>query len=182
MQGLVRAAMNEGALGLGTSMIYAPAAYAETPELIALAKASAACGGMYISHMRSEGDRIEQAVDELITIARESGGPAEIWHMKMSGRKNWGKLDTILGKIEAARAKGIRITANMYNYTAGATGLDAAMPIWVQSGGLEKGIERRKDPALSARVTVPYTNPTPPAKIKGVRPGGAIECRKTNRA
>ncbi len=152
MQGLVRAAMNEGALGLGTSMIYAPAAYAETPELVALAKASAACGGMYISHMRSEGDRIEAAVDELITIARESGGPAEIWHMKMSGRKNWGKFDTILGKIEAARASGIRITANMYNYTAGATGLDAAMPIWVQSGGLERWIERLKDPALRARV------------------------------
>jgi N-acyl-D-amino-acid deacylase len=152
MQGLVRAAMNEGALGLGTSMIYAPAAYAETPELVALAKASAACGGMYISHMRSEGDRIEAAVDELITIARESGGPAEIWHMKMSGRKNWGKFDTILGKIEAARASGIRITANMYNYTAGATGLDAAMPLWVQSGGLERWIERLKDPALRARV------------------------------
>ena len=152
MQGLVRAAMNEGALGLGTSMIYAPAAYAETPELVALAKASAACGGMYISHMRSEGDRIEAAVDELITIARESGGPAEIWHMKMSGRKNWGKFDTILGKIEAARASGIRITANMYNYTAGATGLDAAMPLWVQSGGLEQWIERLKDPALRARV------------------------------
>ncbi len=152
MQGLVRAAMHEGALGLGTSMIYAPAAYAETPELIALAKASAACGGMYISHMRSEGDRIEQAVDELIEIARQSGGPAEIWHMKMSGRRNWGKLDTIIGKIEAARAQGIRITANMYNYTAGATGLDAAMPLWVQAGGLEKWIERMKDPAIRARV------------------------------
>lgn len=152
MQGLVRAAMNEGALGLGTSMIYAPAAYAETPELIALAKASAACGGMYISHMRSEGDRIEQAVDELIEIARQSGGPAEIWHMKMSGRRNWGKLDSIVGKIEAARAQGIRITANMYTYTAGATGLDAAMPIWVQAGGLEAWIERMKDPAIRARV------------------------------
>ena len=152
MQALVRAAMHEGALGLGTSMIYAPAAYAETPELIALAKASAQCGGMYISHMRSEGDRIEQAVDELIDIARQSGGPAEIWHMKMSGKKNWGKLDTIIGKIEAARASGIRITANMYNYTAGATGLDAAMPLWVQSGGLEQWIARLKDPAIRARV------------------------------
>jgi N-acyl-D-amino-acid deacylase len=152
MQGLVRAAMNEGALGLGTSMIYAPAAYAETPELVALAKASAACGGMYISHMRSEGDRIEQAVDELIDIARQSGGPAEIWHMKMSGKRNWGKMDTIIGKVEAARASGIRITANMYNYTAGATGLDAAMPLWVQSGGLEAWIESLKDPATRARV------------------------------
>ena len=158
MQGLVRAAMNEGALGLGTSMIYAPAAYAEKPELIALATASAACGGMYISHMRSEGDRIEQAVDELIEIARQSGGPAEIWHMKMSGRRNWGKMDAVVAKIEAARAQGIRITADMYNYTAGATGLDAAMPLWVQSGGLEKWIERLKDPALRARVKAEMTD------------------------
>jgi N-acyl-D-amino-acid deacylase len=152
MKGLVRAAMNEGALGVGSSMIYAPAAFAETPELVALATESAKCGGMYISHMRSEGDRIEGAVDELITIARQSGGPAEIWHMKMSGQKNWGKLDAIIGKVEAARKDGVRITANMYNYTAGATGLDAAMPLWVQDGGLEAWIERMKDPAIRARV------------------------------
>ncbi|MEY2884029.1 MAG: hypothetical protein RL490_1753, partial [Pseudomonadota bacterium] len=152
MKALVRAAMNEGALGVGTSLIYAPDAYAETPELVALATESARCGGMYISHMRSEGDRIEAAVDELIDIARQSGGPAEIWHMKMSGQKNWGKMDAIVGKIEAARAAGIRITANMYNYTAGATGLDAAMPLWVQDGGLEAWIERLKDPAIRARV------------------------------
>ena len=152
MKTLVRAAMNEGAVGVGSSLIYAPAAYAETPELIALATESAKCGGMYISHMRSEGDRIEKAVDELIEIARKSGGPAEIYHMKMSGQKNWGKLDTILGKIEAARKDGVRITADMYNYTAGATGLDAAMPLWVQDGGLEAWIERLKDPAIRARV------------------------------
>nr|WP_310522242.1 D-aminoacylase [Polymorphobacter sp.] len=152
MKGLVRAAMNEGAVGLGSSMIYAPAAYAETPELIALATESAKCGGMYISHMRSEGDRIEAAVDEVVEIARKSGGPAEIYHLKMSGRKNWGKLDTIIGKIEAARASGTRITADMYNYIAGATGLDAAMPLWVQDGGLEAWIARMKDPAVRARV------------------------------
>ena len=152
MRKLVRAAMNEGALGVGSSLIYAPAAYAETPELIALATESARCGGMYISHMRSEGDRIEAAVDELIEIATKSGGPAEIYHMKMSGRPNWGKMDTIVGKIEAARAAGTRITADMYNYTAGATGLDAAMPLWVQDGGLEAWIERLKNPAIRARV------------------------------
>jgi N-acyl-D-amino-acid deacylase len=152
MRTLVRAAMHEGAVGLGSSMIYAPAAYAETPELIALATESAKCGGMYISHMRSEGDRIEAAVDELITIARKSGGPAEIYHLKMSGRKNWDKLDRIIAKVEAARAEGLRITANMYNYTAGATGLDAAMPLWVQDGGLEAWIERLKNPAIRARV------------------------------
>ena len=152
MRGLVRAAMNEGALGVGSSLIYAPAAYAETPELIALATESAKCGGMYISHMRSEGDRIEPAVDELVEIARKSGGPAEIYHMKMSGRKNWGKMDAVIGKIEAARADGVRITADMYNYTAGATGLDAAMPLWVQDGGLEAWIERLRDPVIRARV------------------------------
>lgn len=152
MKALVRTAMNEGAVGLGSSMIYAPAAYAETPELIALATESAKCGGMYISHMRSEGDRIEAAVDELIEVARKSGGPAEIYHLKMSGKKNWGKLDTIIAKVEAARREGLRITADMYNYTAGATGLDAAMPLWVQDGGLEAWIERLKDPAIRARV------------------------------
>jgi N-acyl-D-amino-acid deacylase len=152
MRRLVRAAMNEGAMGVGSSLIYAPAAYAETPELIALATESAKCGGMYISHMRSEGDRIEKAVDELIEIARVSKGPAEIYHMKMSGQPNWGKMDAIVAKIEAARAAGIRITADMYNYTAGATGLDAAMPLWVQDGGLEAWIERLKDPATRARV------------------------------
>ena len=152
MRSLVRAAMNEGALGVGSSLIYAPAAYAETPELIALASESAKCGGMYISHMRSEGDRIEAAVDELIEIARKSGGPAEIYHMKMSGRPNWGKMDAVIAKIETARAAGIRITADMYNYTAGATGLDAAMPLWVQDGGLEAWIDRLKNPAIRARV------------------------------
>ncbi len=152
MKKLVREAMNEGALGVGTSLIYAPGAYAETPELIALATESAKCGGMYISHMRSEGDNLEKAVDELIEIARKSGGPAEIWHMKESGKDNWGKLDSVIAKVEAARASGTRISANMYNYTAGATGLDASMPLWVQDGGLEAWIERLKDPAIRARV------------------------------
>ncbi|PZN92049.1 MAG: aminoacylase, partial [Alphaproteobacteria bacterium] len=152
MRGLVRAAMHEGALGVGSSLIYAPGAYAETPELVALATESAKCGGMYISHMRSEGDNVEAAVDELIEIARKSGGPAEIWHLKQSGKDNWGKLDSIIARVEAARAAGIRITADMYNYTAGATGLDASMPLWVQDGGLEAWIERLKDPAIRARV------------------------------
>ena len=152
MKTLVRQAMDEGALGLGSSMIYAPAAYAETPELIALATESARCGGMYISHMRSEGDRIEAAVDEVIEIARTSGGPAEIYHLKLAGKSNWGKLDAIIGKIEAARAAGVRISADMYTYTAGATGLDAAMPTWVQDGGVEAWVQRLQDPAVRARV------------------------------
>lgn len=152
MQRLVRQAMNEGALGVGTSLIYAPASYAETLELIALAKAAAQCGGSYISHMRSEGKGIEAALNELITIARESGGPAEIYHLKLSGADNWGKRDAVLKQIADAKAQGLDIRANMYVYPAGATGLDASMPTWVQAGGLDPWIARLKDPATRAKV------------------------------
>ena len=152
MQNLVRKAMNEGAMGLGTSLIYAPATFAETPELVALATASARCGGMYISHIRNESDHVLEAVDELIAIARASGGPAEIYHLKQAGQGNWNKLDAIIAKVEAARAEGIRITADMYTYTAGATGLDAAMPPWVREGGYDKWAARLKDPSIRARV------------------------------
>ena len=152
MQNQVRKAMNEGAMGLGSSLIYAPATFAETPELIALAKASAECGGMYISHIRNESDQLLEAIDELIAIARESGGPAEIYHLKQAGRDNWGKLDAVIKRVEAARASGIRITADMYTYVAGATGLNAAMPPWVQAGGHEQWVARLKDPAVRARV------------------------------
>ena len=152
MQNDVRFAMNEGAMGVGSSLIYAPAFYAETPELIALATASAQCGGMYISHIRNESDHLLEAIDELIAIARASGGPAEIYHLKQAGRGNWGKLDAVIARVEAARAPGIRITADMYTYVAGATGLDAAMPPWVQAGGYEQWAERLKDPATRARV------------------------------
>ena len=152
MQNDVRLAMNEGAMGVGSSLIYAPAFYAETPELIALATASARCGGMYTSHMRNESDQLIEAVDELIAIARASGGPAEIYHLKQAGRGNWDKLDTAIAKVEAARAQGVRITADMYTYVAGATGLNAAMPPWVQAGGFEEWKKRLQDPAIRARV------------------------------
>lgn len=152
MGALVRQAMNEGAMGVGSSLIYAPGNFADTDELVALTTESAKCGGMYISHMRSEGDRLLEAVDELIDIARRSGGPAEIYHLKMAGRENWDKLPEVIKRIEAARAEGLRITTDMYLYPAGATGLDAAMPLWVQDGGLERWIERLKDPAVRARV------------------------------
>ena len=152
MQGLVKQAMEEGALGLTDALIYSPNTYAKTPELIALAKVSAKCGGIYIAHIRSEGDRLEEGVQESIDIAEASGAPAEIYHFKQAGKDNWPKLDKVVAMINAARARGTRITANMYNYTAGATGLDAAMPSWVQDGGLEKWIERLKDPAIRARV------------------------------
>jgi N-acyl-D-amino-acid deacylase len=160
MRGLVRDAMKEGALGVGSSLIYAPAFYAETPELVALTAEAGKCGGMYISHMRSEGGKLLESVDELIDISRQSGAPAEIYHMKQAGAANWDKLDPMIARIEAARASGQRITADMYNYTAGATGLDAAMPPWVQDGGLEKWIARMKDPKVRARVIREMKTPT----------------------
>ena len=152
MRALVREAMDDGAMGVGSSLIYAPASYAETPELIALATESARCGGMYISHMRNESDDVLESIDELIEIAEKSGGPAEIYHLKQAGKDNWNKLDAVIAKVEAARASGLRITANMYTYTAGSTGLDAAMPTWVQEGGYEQWKKRLQDPAIRQRV------------------------------
>ncbi|MGB6353793.1 MAG: D-aminoacylase [Steroidobacteraceae bacterium] len=161
MRALVHSSMEQGALGLTTMLIYAPATYAKTPELVALAQESARCGGIYTAHMRSEGDRIESAVQETIDIAKASGAPAEIYHLKLAGRDNWGKLDHVVAMIDAARASGVRITANMYTYTAGATGLDAAMPTSIQSGGLEAWIARLKDPAIRAQVIKEMRNPHP---------------------
>ncbi len=152
MRAAVRQTMEEGALGVASALIYAPGSYAKTPELIALAEEAGACGGIYISHMRSEGDHVFEAVDELIEISRQSQTPAEIYHLKVAGEENWPKLPGVLAKIDAARAHGQRITANMYVYEAGATGLDAAMPPWVQAGGLEQWIARLKDPAIRKRV------------------------------
>ncbi|WP_136161460.1 N-acyl-D-amino-acid deacylase family protein [Sphingomonas flavalba] len=159
MRALVRAAMDDGALGVGSSLIYAPGTYAETDELVALVGAAAACGGMYISHMRSEGERLLESIDELVEIARRTGAPAEIYHLKMAGRDNWGKYDAAIARIEAARASGLRITADMYTYTAGATGLDAAMPTWVQAGGVEQWVARLKDPKIRARVVAEMKAP-----------------------
>jgi N-acyl-D-amino-acid deacylase len=161
MRGLVRQAMQEGALGVTTALIYNPNTYAKTPELIALASESALCGGMYIAHMRSEGDRIAQAVQETIDIAKGSGAPAEIYHLKVGGQVNWPKLDGIIDQVQTARASGTRITADMYVYTAGATGLDVTMPPWVQEGGLDKWIARLKDPAIRARVLADMRDPSP---------------------
>jgi N-acyl-D-amino-acid deacylase len=152
MQALVRQAMKEGALGVGSSLIYAPAAYARTDELIAITQAAGEFGGAYISHMRSEGDRLLEALDELIRIGREANVHAEIYHLKAAGQKNWPKMREAIAKIEAARKQGVRISANMYPYIAGATGLDAAMPPWVQAGGTEAWVERLQDPGIRARV------------------------------
>ncbi len=152
MRSLVRAAMEQGALGVGSSLIYAPASFASTEELTELAKVAAEYGGMYISHLRSEGDRLLEALDELITIARSAGIHAEIYHLKAAGKANWHKLQSVIDKVEAAQAEGLRITANMYNYTAGKTGLDAAMPLWVQEGGHDAWVTRLKDPSVRRRV------------------------------
>ena len=160
MQALVRQAMEEGALGIGSSLIYAPAFYAKTDELVALSKAAAPYGGMYISHMRSEGSRFLEAIDELVTISREAGVPAEIYHLKAAGERNWGKLEAAIAKVEQARASGLRITADMYNYIAGATGLDASMPPWVQEGGYKEWAKRLQDPATRARVALEMSTPT----------------------
>lgn len=152
MQALARQAMEEGALGIGSSLIYAPAFYAGTEELIALCKVAAEYGGMYITHMRSESNKILEAVDETIRIAKEAGLPAEIYHLKAGGKSNWSKMDQVIAKIDSARQAGIRITTDMYTYIAGATGLDASMPPWVQEGGYDAWAARLKDPKIRARV------------------------------
>ena len=160
MRELVRVAMREGAMGLGSSLIYPPAFYASTEELIELAAVAAESGGMYISHMRSEGSRLLEAVDELIRIAREAGIRAEIYHLKAAGQPNWSKLDDVIEMIENARADGLEITTDMYTYIAGATGLTATMPPWVQEGGFEAGLERLRDSATRARIEQAMTTPT----------------------
>lgn len=152
MKALARDAMEEGALGIGASLIYAPASYASTEELIELCKVAAEYNGMYITHMRSEGNSIYAAVDETIRIAREANIPAEIYHLKMAGTENWNKLDSVIRMIDAANRSGLRITADMYTYPAGATGLDASMPPWVQEGGIHQWMKRMTDPAIRKRV------------------------------
>jgi N-acyl-D-amino-acid deacylase len=152
MQDHVRVAMREGAIGVGSSLIYAPGNFADTDELVALVSAAAEYDGRYISHIRSEGDRLEESVEELIHISRVTGAPAEIYHLKASGQPNWHKLENVFALIESAREEGLAITADMYTYTAGATGLDASMPLWVQEGGDEAWFARLENPEIRARV------------------------------
>jgi N-acyl-D-amino-acid deacylase len=159
MRGHVRRAMDEGAMGLTTALIYIPGVFARTDELIELAKVASQSGGMYISHMRSEGNRLLEAIDETLTIAREANIRAEIYHLKASGESNWPKLDAAINKIEAARHDGLDITADMYTYTAGSTGLDAAMPPWVQEGGYKAWAARLQDPKVRNRVRREMTTP-----------------------
>jgi N-acyl-D-amino-acid deacylase len=160
MKAMARTAMEEGAMGIGSSLIYAPAFYAKTDELIELCKVASEYDGMYISHMRSEGNRFLESLDELIEIADKANIRAEVYHLKQAGKDNWNKLEPAIAKIDSARAAGLHITTDMYNYTAGATGLDAAMPPWVQEGGFEKWRERLQDPAIRKKVAMEMATPT----------------------
>jgi N-acyl-D-amino-acid deacylase len=152
MRALVRTAMEEGALGVGSSLIYAPASFADTDELAALVEVAAEYGGLYISHIRGEGEGLLEALDELIEIARRTGAKAEVYHFKASRPENWSLLEPAIAKIESARAEGLGVAANMYTYPASATGLDAAMPTWVQEGGHDAWVERLRDPEIRERV------------------------------
>tara|TARA_B100000795_G_scaffold52639_1_gene34551 strand:+ start:108 stop:1781 length:1674 start_codon:yes stop_codon:yes gene_type:complete len=160
MKNMVKEAMEDGALGVGSSLIYAPAFYSTTEELIALCKVASEYNGLYISHMRSEGNRLLQSVDELIRIADEADIRAEIYHLKMGGKDNWNKYDEVVRKIDSARTAGLKITTDMYTYVAGATGLDASMPPWVQEGGYEKWAERLQDSEIRKKVLLDMTTPT----------------------
>jgi N-acyl-D-amino-acid deacylase len=152
MQALVHQAMREGAVGVSSSLIYAPAVYAATDELIALARTAAEDGGMYASHIRSEGNHLLEAVEEFLTVVRQAGARGEIYHLKAAGANNWEKLDSVIARIERARADGLEVTADMYVYTAAATGMDAMMPPWVLEGGFDRWVERLKNPAVRARL------------------------------
>jgi N-acyl-D-amino-acid deacylase len=160
MKELVAQAMDEGALGVTTALIYTPATFARTDELVELAKVASEAGGIYAAHIRSEGDRFLEAIDETIQIAADAAIPAEIYHLKAAGNANWPRMDLALTKIDSARAAGLKITADMYTYTAGATGLDAAMPPWVQEGGLQAWIGRLKNPAIRRRVAREMRTPS----------------------
>ncbi len=164
MKMLVRQAMEEGAMGLGSSLPYIPAPFATTEELIALTKVVAEYDGLYISHIRNEGDEIFPAVEELITIVRESGARGEIYHLKASHKRNYDKLDGVIDMIEAARTEGLPVTADIYTYNASSTGLNYDLPAWVKEGGHEKFIERLQDPAMRERVTA-ETEMIPPKDL-----------------
>src|SRR5687767_945150 len=160
MRELVRQAMEEGALGIGSSLIYAPAFYARTEELIELCKVAARYKGKYISHLRSEGNEWIEAVEELIRISREAGLPAEIYHIKAAGRQNWDKVDRVIALVNAARRSGLKITADMYMYPAGATGLNASLPPWTMDGGYESLFKRLEDPALRQKIAAEVRTPS----------------------
>lgn len=159
MRRLTREAMEQGALGISAALIYVPDKYAETGELVSLAQEAGRCGGIYTAHIRDEGSKLTEAVDETIAIARQAGVPAQIHHLKQGGSSNWGKLDEVVARIEQARAQGLRITADMYLYTASGTGATTMLPGWIQEGGLEATLARLKDTSLRARARKEIRHP-----------------------
>ncbi len=165
MKTLVDGAMREGAVGISSSLLYAPSMYADTEELIELAKVAAKYDGMYISHIRDEGDELLESIEELITIGREAGCAAEIYHLKASGQQNWHKMDSVFAMIEAARAGGLAITADMYTYPASSTGLHVQLPDWVREGGVDAALERLADPTLRAKILADIEFRNPPESI-----------------
>jgi N-acyl-D-amino-acid deacylase len=176
MKALVREAMEEGAFGVGSSLIYAPAFYANTDELVELSKVASEYGGTYITHMRSEGNRLLEGVDEVLDIAKRAKIHAEIYHLKAAGKPNWSKMDKVIAKIDSARKSGINISTNMYTYIAGATGLDASMPPSVQEGGIKAWIARLKDPKTRAQTLKEMRTPTDKWEnlLMGATPKGMI--------
>jgi N-acyl-D-amino-acid deacylase len=152
MQALVKHAMEEGAMGIGSSLVYAPANFASTEELVSLSRVVAEHGGMYVSHIRGEGDAVFEALEEFFTIVRESGARGEIYHLKVSGKQNWPKLDEVIRRIETARAEGLPVTADIYSYHASSTGLSIVMPPWVKEGGHREFVERLQDPKIRRRL------------------------------
>ena len=172
MQGLVDEAMRHGALGVSSSLQYIPNRFASTDELVALAKAAARHGGIYITHQRSEGNRVMESLDEVIAIAEQADIPAEIWHLKTAYRANWGKMPEAIRKLEAARARGLRVSANIYPYDRASNGLDACLPVWVREGGTAAMLDRLKDPAVRARVKREMDDPNAPYENQWYGSGG----------
>ncbi len=172
MQALVAQAMAEGALGLSSSLQYIPNRFSTTDELVALAKTAAAAGGIYITHQRSEGNKVFESVDEVLTIAEQADIPAEIWHLKTAYKANWGKMPEVLRRIETARAKGLRVTANIYPYDRASNGLDACLPVWVREGGTDAMLTRLQDPAVRARVKREMDDPNAPYENQWYGSGG----------
>ncbi|MBE3087961.1 MAG: D-aminoacylase, partial [Chloroflexi bacterium] len=160
MKQLVSQAMEEGAVGLSSSLQYVPDRFASTDELVALAQVAARYGGVYLTHQRSEGNRLTESLEEAFAVAERAAIPTEIWHLKVAYKANWGRMPDVLARIEAARARGIDITANQYPYVRASNGLDSCLPLWVREGGIDKTIERLKDPALRAKVRREMDDPT----------------------
>jgi dihydroorotase/N-acyl-D-amino-acid deacylase len=176
MEAAVARAMKEGAFGLSTSLAYVPDRFASTEEIIALAKVAARYGGTYVTHQRDEGDGIDASLDEVFRIAREAKIPAQIYHLKTAGTRNWGRMPAVLARIESVRAEGLDVSANQYPWAASSNNLDASLPLWVREGGREKLLERLRDPATRARARADFPKENPDWSVE---PGSRILITRT---